>query len=38
MPLLSQGRPAEIAGIGFTVNRREVHLETSWNLSGMSGL
>ena len=38
MPLLSQGRPAEIAGIDFTVNRREVHLEISWSLSGMSGL
>lgn len=38
IPLLSQGRPAEIAGIDFTVNRREVHLEISWSLSGMSGL
>lgn len=34
MLLLSQGRPAEIARIDFTVNGREVHLETSWNLSG----
>lgn len=28
MLLLSQGRPAEIAGIDFTVSRREVHSET----------
>lgn len=27
---LSQDRPAEIAGIDFTVNKKEVHLETSW--------
>ena len=27
MPLMSQGRPAEIARIDFTINRREVHLE-----------
>lgn len=35
--LLSQGGPAEIALIDFTVDRREVHLEISWNLSGMLG-
>ena len=38
MPLLSQGRPAEIARIDFTINRREVHLEIAWSLSSLSGL